>query len=277
MKNRLTICFCFLTCFITSSIAQMLVFPQSITDYKIVDTSKYVIKYSLDFINNPDKPAIKDSDIIVLEIGENVSKSYSYNLFKFDSIYTNGKNKRIESLPLLQKSVPPVEVFKNYPKGKISLVYRSPFQGPVFMYAEDEFDFNWSIHIESKNILGYSCQKASAIFRGRKWTAWFSSEIPISDGPWKFCGLPGLILSVSDDKGHYVYNCVGINNKKSLIKVWDWEYENTTREKLSAFLKKAYENPMDYMKIIGSGIVFVGKSEAESKKISYPFNPIELE
>lgn len=268
---------CFLTFFITSSIAQMVVFPQSIIDYKVVDSSKYVIKYSLDFTNNPDKPEKKDSDIIVLEIGKNVSKSYSYNLFKFDSIYTNGKNKGIESVPLLQKSVPPVEVFKNYPKGKMSVVYRSPFQGPVFKYVEDEFDFNWSIHLEKKNILGYSCQKATTIFRGRKWTAWFSIEIPVSDGPWKFCGLPGLILSVSDDKGHYLYNCVSVNNKKSLIKIWEWDYENITREKLSAFLKKAYENPMDYMKTIGSGIVFVGQSEEESKKISYPFNPIELE
>lgn len=277
MKYKLTICFCFLTFFIKSSIAQMVVSPQSIIDYKVLGSSKYVIKYSLDFINNPDKPEIKDSDIIVLEIGETVSKSYSYNLFKFDSIYTNGKNRGIASAPLLQKSVPPVEVFKNYPIGKTSVVYRSPLQGPVFKYVEDEFDFNWTIHFEKKNILGYSCQKATTIFRGRKWTAWFSSEIPISDGPWKFCGLPGLILSVSDDKRHYLYNCVSVNNKKSLIKIWDWEYENTKREKLSAFLKKAYEDPIDYMKIIGSGIVFVGESEAESKKISYPFNPIELD
>jgi len=255
----------------------MVVSPQSINDYKVVDSSKYVIKYSLDFTNNPDKPEKKDSDIIVLEIGKCVSKSYSYNLFKFDSIYTNGKNNGIESVRLLQKSVPPVEVFKNYPKGKMSVVYRSPFQGPVFKYVEDEFDFNWSIHLEKKNILGYSCQKATTIFRGRKWTAWFSIEIPVSDGPWKFCGLPGLILSVSDDKEHYLYNCVSVNNKKSLIKIWDWDYENITRENLCAFLKKAYENPMDYMKTIGSGIVFVGQSEAESKKISYPFNPIELE
>ncbi|HAL64614.1 MAG: Uncharacterized protein XD81_1480 [Bacteroidetes bacterium 38_7] len=274
---KIIICFCFLTFFITSSIAQMVVSPQSINDYKVVDSSKYVIKYSLDFTNNPDKPEKKDSDIIVLEIGKCVSKSYSYNLFKFDSIYTNGKNNGIESVRLLQKSVPPVEVFKNYPKGKMSVVYRSPFQGPVFKYVEDEFDFNWSIHLEKKNILGYSCQKATTIFRGRKWTAWFSIEIPVSDGPWKFCGLPGLILSVSDDKEHYLYNCVSVNNKKSLIKIWDWDYENITRENLCAFLKKAYENPMDYMKTIGSGIVFVGQSEAESKKISYPFNPIELE
>lgn len=277
MKNILTICFCFLTFFITSSIAQMVVFPQSIIDYKAVDSSKYVVRYSLEFVNNPNRPEIKDSDIIILEVGKNVSKSYSYNLFKFDSIFTNGKNKGIASVPLLQKSVPPVEVYKNYPKGKISAVYRSPFQGPVFMYAEDKIDFNWSIHLEKKNISGYSCQKASAIFRGRKWTAWFSSEIPVSDGPWKFCGLPGIILSVSDDKGHYLFNCESIINKKSPIKMWDWEYENTSREKLNAFLKQAHQNPMDYMKIIGSEIVFVGKSETESKKMSYPFNPIELE
>ncbi len=277
MKIKLIICFCLLICFITSSIAQMVTFPQSIIDYKIVDTSKYVIQYSLDFVNDPDKPETKDSDIIVLEIGKYISKSYSYNLLKFDSIFTIGKKKGKEALPLIQKSVPPVEVFKNFPKGKITVVYRTPLQGPVFMYAEDEIDFNWSIHSEKKNILGFSCQKASTTFRGRKWYAWFSTEIPISDGPWKFSGLPGLILRVYDDKGHYLFNCIGIDNKKSLIKMWDWEYENTTREKLNAFLIKAYQSPVDYMKILGSRIRFVGKTEAESKKISFPFNPIELE
>ncbi len=276
MKLLLTVVL-FLCAFYDSVVAQMVVSPQSVNDFKVVDSSIYVIEYSLDFVINPDSPDKKESDIIVLEIGKNVSKSYSYNLLKYDSIYTNGKTRGVESVPLLQLPVPPVEVFKNYPKGKMSVVYRSPFEGPVFTYAEDAINYNWTIHSEKKNILGYPCQKASTVFRGRVWTAWFSFGIPISDGPWKFSGLPGLILSVADDKEHYSFNCVSINNKKSPIKFWDWDYENTTRDKLYSFLKKAHENPVDYMKALGSEIIIIYESETAPKKSSFPFNPIELE
>ena len=47
-------------------------------------------------------------------------------------------------------------------------------------------------------------------FRGRTWIAWFASEIPISDGPWKFNGLPGLIMEVYDAKKHFHFSLVGI-------------------------------------------------------------------
>ena len=277
MKDILIIGFCFMTCFITNTTAQMVPLQQLINDFKVVDSSKYVIKYSLEFVSNPYKPEIKDPDIIVLEIGENISKSYSYSLFKYDSIYTDGIYKGAQALPLLQISVPPVEIFKNYPERKLSVVYRSPFQGPVLMYIEDMVDINWVIHSEKKNILGYPCQKVTTNFRGRSWEAWFTMEIPVSDGPWKFRGLPGLILQVFDDKGHYSFDCISIKKMETPMKMWDWRYETTSREKLNAFLKKSYQNPADYMKSAGSGVVFVGKSEAESKNISFPFNPIELE
>lgn len=59
--------------------------------------------------------------------------------------------------------------------------------------------FNWQLHNETKEVLSYRCQKATTNYRGRSYTAYFTTEIPIKDGPWKFYGLPGLILEVKSD------------------------------------------------------------------------------
>lgn len=69
-----------------------------------------------------------------------------------------------------------------------------------FFYVEEKLpNFDWKIDNETKEILGYTCKKATTSFRGRNYIAWFATEISVSDGPWKFGGLPGLILEVTDD------------------------------------------------------------------------------
>ncbi|PWN07075.1 GLPGLI family protein [Rhodohalobacter mucosus] len=66
----------------------------------------------------------------------------------------------------------------------------------------EEIDiFNWSLTDESKIIMDYKAYKAETAFRGRSYTAWYTPEININAGPWKFNGLPGLILEVTDSEG----------------------------------------------------------------------------
>jgi len=58
---------------------------------------------------------------------------------------------------------------------------------------------DWQLESETKIISNLKCYKATGIFRGRKWIAWYTSEIPFSVGPWKLNGLPGLILEAYDE------------------------------------------------------------------------------
>lgn len=59
---------------------------------------------------------------------------------------------------------------------------------------------NWQIGKEEKQIKNYRCIKATCYFRGRNYTVWFTPDIAIAEGPWKFKGLPGLIMELEDDK-----------------------------------------------------------------------------
>lgn len=72
---------------------------------------------------------------------------------------------------------------------------------PEYFVKEKAYFINWNLLDETKKINNFTCQKATGKFRGRTYTAWFTSEIPLSYGPWKLNGLPGLILEVYDEDG----------------------------------------------------------------------------
>lgn len=106
-----------------------------------------------------------------------------------------------------------------------------------YFYKEDK-ELSWVIYKEFKNIDGLNCQKASTNFAGRQYEAWFSKEIPVSDGPYKFRGLPGLIIQVYDIKKDYVFNLSSITHKYYNT---DPQYRNAKHMSKSDFVS-AYNN-----------------------------------
>ena len=74
-----------------------------------------------------------------------------------------------------------------------------------YTYEEDR-KMDWKILPETVKIGEYEAQKAETTFAGRKWYAWFTQDIPFQDGPYKFKGLPGLIIKVEDAKGDYSFD-----------------------------------------------------------------------
>lgn len=82
------------------------------------------------------------------------------------------------------------------------------------MLVQDNYTLNWKITGENKMIAGYKCVKAITVFRDREWIAWFTPDIPLPFGPWKFHGLPGLILEVNDSTERYTYKLEKINGLK---------------------------------------------------------------
>ncbi len=75
-----------------------------------------------------------------------------------------------------------------------------------FYHEEFKTDQNWQILNDTLTIHGFFCQKATLIYGNRIWAAWFTHEIPISDGPYRFAGLPGLIIRVEDHSNSWRFD-----------------------------------------------------------------------
>lgn len=86
--------------------------------------------------------------------------------------------------------------------------YSTEFIGVESYKVTEEGNLKWELINETQKIQNYSCQKAILKFRGREWTAWFTTELPFQDGPSFFRKLPGLIVSVEDSRKHHAFRLI---------------------------------------------------------------------
>ena len=107
-------------------------------------------------------------------------------------------------------------VFKDFEKQE-QTVY-DDYSDQFAKYDEPFQEMQWEVVADStKTILGYECMMARTAYHGRDWTAWFAPEVPAHDGPWKFAGLPGLILMASESQGIYSFTANGIEASEQEI------------------------------------------------------------
>lgn len=121
----------------------------------------------------------------------------------------------------------------------------------------------WTLVEDStKNMLGYDCIMATADYHGRKWTAWFTPEIPVQAGPWKLAGLPGLILEADADNGVYTFVATGVQNSgRPIMPVYLADrYEKIARKDFLKAKRSFLDNPLGQInaKYGSSGVVASG-------------------
>lgn len=93
------------------------------------------------------------------------------------------------------------------------------YKGNSYLIKEPFPALSWHIGRETKKIKNHLCQSATTRFGGRKYTAWFTTDIPLGFGPWKLQGLPGLILEAEDGKGEVKFKCISVNENGSFGKI----------------------------------------------------------
>ena len=145
------------------------------------------------------------------------------------------------------------------------------------MYTEPIPEMEWKIVADSaKNICGHSCKLATTTWRGREWKAWFAPDINVSAGPWKFHGLPGLILEMDDTTGAVHWGATEIKAEKRSMYSPSGEFTPVSREEYNSTLRFYGTDMLGYLNSIGLEPKVNGVSGV-SKKMRTHYAPPELE
>ena len=194
-------------------------------------------------------------DSYILRIGKTANQFFSYYRYRTDSLmFTNEETSKIalqefidtndrsedRSKRIKVSTIGREWLYQDLTTDKLTLY--SDYASAYNTYEEDIPKQEWEISADSvMTILGMECHKATSLFRGRLWEVWFTEELPISLGPWKLGGLPGLILKATADKDFIKFTAISIKSEHlNPVTYYNWGNEKYYKMDRAKFLR--YKN-----------------------------------
>ena len=178
---------------------------------KIKDYAQRRFFYKVVFVEDTLKREKKTEALCVLEIGRHGSSFKDLYQLAWDSLsdaVTRRKGSMMELFTegagLVKKIKWRIVLLKGYPEGADRHQQEVPLTGR-YEYECPSPSFDWQIGEKTKEIMEYTCRKATCHHSGRDYTAWYAEDIALSDGPYIFRGLPGLIVAIASDDGEYAF------------------------------------------------------------------------
>lgn len=248
----------------------LLIFTLLISNVFFAQTRRFIYEYR--FVPDRNKT---DSIIIEntrLEIFSDHSEFLSDLTARKDSVLNSlSQEKQQEANVQLKNGIYTNQVYKSK-----KLTYTTELIGIQPYKVIRNSDFKWKLLSEKRIIQGYECQKATLNYAGRQWEAWFTTEIPISEGPYLFNALPGLIVKMSDTKNQHSFLLVGnykSDNNKSNI--FDKPYYLSAKVSEALFNKKwniFKKNPIggtDQFMIMNPGLLSGVSFDEDGNKLDF--------
>ena len=252
-----------------------------------IDQVRLLVQYEMKYVKDTtdEKQLLEPlKETLMLEIGQKVSKCYSYTFYLRDSVLTADYKAGASQETITQHaqaygySSVSYQIFKNHPTGKVTTTDRLATTN--ILCEEDNERPEWQLHPDTMTILSYPCQKATCRFRGRDYTAWYTMDIPVSDGPWKLYGLPGLILKAEDSRGHFSFTCTGLEQSRDAksILIHTKGREKLSRKEIDKMYERFYSDPIGFMEATSPNVkINITDGQGNPiKKFSEPYNPIEI-
>lgn len=239
-------------------------------------TMEFVYDYTHCYDTTATPGEAVDIDLMLLQIGRTgLSKFSSYKNLAVDSMLCSMSSEQIQSAVTDGKLSRgnTMTIYKNYPQGRLTHVDK--ICSDYLRYDEDMPVQEWKLTDSTTTVAGYECRSAVCDFRGRHWTVFYCEDIPVAEGPWKLCGLPGLIMKAEDAQGHYKFECTGIRSQSVRpITIYKVPFNVTTRHKFYDTLHRFDVNPYAYYEATtGTNIPVVDNA---GNIVPGAYDPIEL-
>lgn len=257
---------------------QLSIFPSSVPETETIadESMEFVYDYRCCVDTTGQLDDNYSSDNMLLQIGpDGLSKFSSYKNLTVDSIIMRSSKEQLAQAAMEGKlsNGEFMTIYKNYPEGR--LTHTELVCQDWFRYDEELPEPEWELTDSVTNVLGYECRGAKCKFRGREWTAFYTEEIPLSDGPWKLQGLPGLIMAASDSDGHYTFECIGIkSNATRPITIYKVPFNKVSRKDFYDAKHRYDVNPYGYYEATTGGHITV--TDLSGNPVLDAYDPIEL-
>lgn len=266
--------------------AQIGIFSMSQDRSTPIDTARYKVTYALNYTCHPNVQNRFD-DVRTVMIGHRSVKDFSDVICHYDSLMTADMHRGKDSYRNPNGSPWPYEILVS-PKEKLtSIKYRLPSGSGVLKYSDTLPSIEWKfIPDTTRNVIGYECQLAECDFGGRHYSAWFTMELPLPYGPYKFGGLPGLILQMQDSEGQFVWIAKGFERCNSPIYAYEYvDEKQCTPDEADKTISRIYKAPNAFvLSTMGGGkgrLMIVGKDgktrdATEVEDTPIPYKPLEI-
>ena len=176
--------------------------------------------YEYKFVSDSTAKDKSETELMYLDTSKKGSKFYSRDKAVADSIMKEMDKKGSHDFNRIKFGKVQYVVEKTYPDYKIQF-FNQIDMDEYKVYDERKLD--WKILPEKEKIGEFNTQKAITFFAGRKWIAWFTTDIPFQEGPYKFNGLPGLIVKIEDKGNSHSFVLKEVKNLKTNE---EWVSEN---------------------------------------------------
>ena len=181
-----------------------------------IDTSRLVAVYDYECRTlDADGKAVTDRMKLCVQVGLHCTRSFPYRKYRMERQWaagnadmrdrkgTDGKLEFMEGWDFIGDDEFPQfkaesycfmpEVWTNYPDGKVTV--RDAIVPTIYETKEERVPIKWELVNDSI---------ATCLLHGQRWMVRYDEDIPTTAGPWKLCGLPGLIVeAVSEDSIHH--------------------------------------------------------------------------
>lgn len=230
----------------------------SMADINSTSDNQYECIYEFK-INNGNPPEVYST---ILTFNENSSFFSDYSIYLIDSLlqvkhseeeYENVKNLMRKKEYIFDQTITLNLADREY------LVCGS-ITPDNYYYIEEASKISWNLTDESDTICGYLCEKAIGEYGGRSWSVWYTSQIPAMYGPWKLCGVPGLVLKAEDADGIFVFEAISFRKSSVAMPPLNTDkHIKTTREKFIRQKNNFEKNPVGNISFESIGSINIDK------------------